>query len=47
MQQAFLSAVEELKFILDHFPSSVNYWNKLFVSVRSADSLSAFKQLIT
>ena len=28
------------------FPSSVDYWNKLPLSVRSADSLSAFKQLL-
>ena len=28
------------------FPSSVDYWNKLPLSVRSADSVSAFKQLL-
>ena len=29
------------------FPSSIDYWNTLPLSVRSADSLSAFKQLFT
>ena len=29
------------------FPSSVDYWNKVPLSVRGADSLSAFKQLLT
>ena len=29
------------------FPSSADYWNKLPLSIRSADSLSAFKQLLT
>ena len=28
------------------FPSSVDYWNMLPLSVSSADSLSAFKQLL-
>ena len=28
------------------FPSSFDYWNQLPLSVRSADSLSAFKQLL-
>ena len=28
------------------FPSSVDYWNKLPLSVRNADSLSDFKQLL-
>ena len=45
-QLLFLSLVEEQKIILDHFPSSVDYWNKLPLSVRSADSLRAFNNYL-